>query len=554
MVIACSVTIGFGGMITSTVNPIIPETLTEEVMSEAPVVETVVTEPEIIEIAAPDPDPVVEEVVVVEEPDLVVEVKNPDFNLDIQWTWDGTDQFPGFEDSPKWIVSWGDPRIRGVYRISVSVYSGADLVTDPDTWCLLDTIEGYVEPISPEVQVPVPVLPFTQVNIPKDGDGLLFRIVVEGWEDVTTIPSTPADQTLSSDDYVQYQPTLDTTIREIPTYTDRPPFESDDPFWKIQFGDDPGFGNYNIILDGIEVATGTFRAGVGVTIDFPAPSGQDTVLRSYGDRLFEVIVYTIEAIANNGVEEQQVTQESYLAVAEIIDPTISINLDDTDMALGIGSERFGVVVDFDTRGMTYQVTAWLEDVSGIKVSTVETVDINSDVAPTAKIVLKTLLVDAGTDYQYVVQCPGIDNFEETITGVSLNHWSDFEGLSNAGTDWKAQVKWHPVTVDVGDLSVFVALRYWDKENQELRDVFDSGDNQVVTSENLADGLGAELADGKATLLLAKPDSKNLGTEVIANGDVWMSEYRSGYYFFTYMAPTSATNPWAERIGCPPEGL
>jgi hypothetical protein len=32
----------------------------------------------------------------------------------------------------------------------------------------------------------------------------------------------------------------------------------------------------------------------------------------------------------------------------------------------------------------------------------------------------------------------------------------------------------------------------------------------------------------------------------------MNAYGSGEYFFTFIAPKDAEDPWMERIGCPPE--
>jgi hypothetical protein len=506
MVVACSAAVGFGGMITSTVNPIIPETITEEVIPEAPVEETVVAEPDIIEIAAPDPV-VVEEVPIAEpEPEVVEE-----------WVWRVDDPATIDLVGDNFVVGFppGDPR-RMQYTIT---YTIENRQTD-DSWYMVDSGSDILlsdeDVLAGETLLPVPapggVFDFGWVD---------YRVTVTVTNGETHVGVTeppipvyipaPADILVMTIDNGNYLPVTILISNE---------------------------GELPLFIDNIEIGSANNEVDQWIDAADPAWEVPATILPT------SVGIHTVSIYSNDPDPAENPARVLY----EILEvPVATFAVADADMAAGIGSERFGVTIEHDTLGVDYTVTAWIEDANTLELaSPVETVVINSDGVDATEIDLKILFVDAGTDYQYRVVIDG--ELDETITGVSLNHWSEFNRLRNAGSNWEAQVKWDPVTVDVGDLSVFVALRKWDGE--KLWDVEDSEGNQVVVSEDLD---AAALAEGEATLLLAKPDSKNLGTEVVG-GETWMEGYGAGYYFFTYMAPTSATNPWAERIGCPPEGL
>lgn len=514
MVIACSVTIGFGGMITSTVNPIIPEILTEEVMPEAPVVETVVAEPEIIEIAAPDP--VVVEEVAVEEPEVVIE--EPVVRA--------TSIMPIADATP---AGWNVMLIEasGVYEYTIDLeFQAAD-----NSYVAVPRLPDWAHPgprlprtvFSPGIDVPI-VTPTAAPKINEDGT-IWYRLTVwaKNGGEQTIVVNNAIDL-----DWIYSPPVMQ--VMEISS-----PFDLDRPTYRVT-----NLGEQPLIIIDVQVDSHTDSTDIevlsGELVDIPDSYFLPIHLTTEVDHYI-----TIFSNAGQYGPEKYVIKEQFLVTA-------------ADMNVGIGSERFGLTLRHVTKSVEMTVTACIKDSEGNLASPEETFVIDSNAHTTTDIVLKTLFVDAGADYQYVVTID--DVWTSTIVGVSLNHWADFTSLKNAGSDWEAIVNWDPVTADVitdvtGELSVFVALRKWDGD--KLWDVEDSEGNEVVISEDLADGQGAELADGAATLLLAKPDSKNLGTEVVG-GETWMTGYGAGYYFFTYMAPTSATNPWAERIGCPPEGL
>ena len=526
-----SVALGFGGMISSTESPIIPESITEEVLAEAPVEEPVVEVPEVVEITTPDP--VVEEIVVDE-----VVIEEPVVEEPVVFRQSIVPPLPADEDG--WIVVFDggrDPVLS--YLIVQSFWTERG-------WEAFDTVWELVlgDPIPPEIYtdgVAVPILkPTSEPFI--ENDAIDYKLTIDalngGPQQEETIPQPiplewiyDAPQIAFDVDPVNgiYEPPQITVLNvgELDLFVQTIELETIVP-------ETPGKSNYEPAetipggSPGWVIPADWLRTGVGT---------------------HRVYFYT------NDPDAQPWVTILYDIVAEVV---AFVEITNEDMDVGIGSERFGVTIDYETLGVDFTVTAWLEDADGNPASAVETID-GLNGAGSKVIALKVLFVDAGTDYQYRVVCDDVD-LDETIAGVSLNHWSDFKKLRNAGTDWKATVRWDAVPLE-GDFSVYVSLRYWDADKQELWDVFDSTDNQVIASEDLADGEGPELADGEAEILLAKPDSKNWGesgpdgTIPVANGEVWMNTYNSGYYFFTFMAPNSPdSNPWADRIGCPPEGL
>lgn len=604
--VICSVALGFGGMISSTENPIIPEIVEEEVLAEAPVEEPVVEVPEVVEIATPDPVVVEEPEIVVEEPEIVVEETRSNDPLDISLV--GNNYLIGFTTEP-----------RQTYDLDYSVFEGAEIdpfytnsrgltaeeivnevavvpVPRPDgasgsvtIRIEADIVNGGTQ--SGDKEFTVLADPNIVVNlagmtlnvggtgtiiISNDGpgiwgldvtdislgDGTSFTVDIPPLSeplmngesidaDVTAIAPGMDIVTITSDD--PDTPSITVTVNtpqeiNVPPDLDDDPTDQEPPVVLIE-----NLGFDLLVVTGIDLdlhySTGvTFLVGVGQTknladelalhgISLPVTEGSHSI-----------------TIWSNDPDEPMVEVTYDIGPAPVATFLVT-----GDMAVGIGSERFGVSIEHDTLDVTYTVTAWLEDASGTKVSPEETTTIKSNgELLTTKIPIKIKFLDAGQDYQYHVEIEGVNTY--TITGVSLNHWSDFESLRNAGTNWEAIVSWDPVAPEVlaaediqGEISVYVALRKWDGTN--LWDVFDSEGEMVITSENLADGNEEELADGQALLTLVKPDSKNLGTTPVANGEVFMSGYGAGYYFFTFMAPTnSGPNPWADRIGCPPEGL
>jgi hypothetical protein len=260
-------------------------------------------------------------------------------------------------------------------------------------------------------------------------------------------------------------------------------------------------------------------------------------------------IHTVEIWSNDPDENMVlVTYE-----IEIPDPCLTVVA--ADFAAGIGSERFGVTVICDPAEKNVTVNVVLEAMSdGDDISPVEVVPVTAPA--NLSIIVKTLFEDENGDeaepgvlYQYRVwmTVDGVDQNATLITNVGLWHWSTFTRLRSVSGAWEAKVAWDAIQVpSTAGFSVYVALRKWDGET--LWDVTDSEGEQVVVSQEV-EGIAA----GEATLLLDKPDQKVLGDEV-EGGETWMAGMRSGYYFFTYMAENDAGDPWAERIGCPPEAL
>jgi hypothetical protein len=261
-------------------------------------------------------------------------------------------------------------------------------------------------------------------------------------------------------------------------------------------------------------------------------------------------IHTVE-IWSNDPDENMV-----LVTYEIEIPVPTLTVVAADFAAGIGSELFGVTVACDPAGKEVSVNVVLEAMSdGDDISPVEVVPVTAPVSDLS-IIVKTLFDDESGDeaepgvlYQYRVwmTVDGVDQEATLITNVGLWHWSTFTRLRSVSGAWEAKVAWDAIQVpSTAGFSVYVALRKWDGET--LWDVTDSEGEQVVVSQEV-EGIAA----GEATLLLDKPDQKVLGDEV-EGGETWMAGMRSGYYFFTYMAENDAGDPWAERIGCPPEAL
>jgi hypothetical protein len=507
--VICSVALGFGGMIGSTDNPIQPVSIAEEVLAEAPVEEPVVEAPEVVEIATPDP--VVEEPeVVIEEPEIVIEdpvIEEPVRAQSIQPIADAT--------VDGWIVQFIQSAGVSAYTIDLS-FQAIDN-TFVNVWHAEDSGRLPPEVFDPGVAVPI-VEPTSEPSI--IGGNVTYRL------DVWALNG--GEQTVIKTEGIPVEWIYD--VQDIEVVVETAEGNLEPP--KITINN---VGELDLFIDNI----------VTSVVGTPGSANNEVDQTIAGGASWEVpaSILGTEAATHQVDIYSDDPDEAKVTVLYLIEvPAVaSVVVAGADMDVGIGSERFGVTIDYDTLGADFTVTAWLEDADGTAASPVETVVVNG--AGTIEIDLKVLFVDAGTDYQYRVTCADVA-WDETIAGVSLNHWSDFKKLRNAGSNWEATVKWDPVTVDVGDLSVFVVLRHWD--GSVLRDL---EENVVVSEELDAD----ELAAGEATLLLAKPDTKTPGATV-EGGETWMAEYGAGYYFFTFMAPTAATNPWAARIGCPPEGL
>jgi hypothetical protein len=487
------------------------ELIEEQITSEAPADDAPPVEPEAVDLESPDPVTPVEEV---KAEDPVPEPEEP------------VTRGPG--DAVITLV--GDifrvsfpPRRRSDsidYTISLKATSGPDII-------LAQVSRGITraEDTAGIVDIPVPP-PEGDYDVDIDGNmAYTVDVNVHDGEDFTgtatffiPAPLAPQDIEVTMITVSPYDPpiVIITNVGETPLLITA--ISVDSTYYDINASIVPGM---NVTL-----------ADLGVVL--PADVGMHSIL-----------------ITSDDPDEPNVA----LAYSILAPPEPTLTVVAADFAAGIGSERFGVNVTCDPAGKDVIVNVVLEAMSdGDDISPVESIAITE--VTSVKIIVKTLFEDESGDdaepgvlYQYRVwlTVDGDDENATIIDNVGLWHWSTFTRLRSKNGAWEAKVAWDAIQVDsMAGFSVYVALRKWDGE--KLWDVTDSNGTQVVVSQTV-EGIAA----GAATLLLDKPDQKVVGDEVVG-GETWMAGLRSGYYFFTYMAENDAVDPWAERIGCPPEAL
>jgi hypothetical protein len=487
------------------------ELIEEQVTSEAPADEAPPVEPEAVDLESPDP---VAPVVEVKTEDPVPEPEEPVTKApgDAVITWEGDIfrvTFPAGRRSQT--IS---------YLITISAISGPAIV-------LADVTRPVTRAEDSAGIIDIPVPPPEGDYKVEDGmiEYTVDVIIVDG-EDFTGVNTFNIPAPLAPQD-------IEVTMQTINPYT--PPVVTisnvgESPLTITDISVDSTY--YGPLAEVILAGDDVTLADLGIVL--PADVGNHDVLISSDD------------------PDEPLVALAYLILAPP-EPTLTVVA--ADFAAGIGSERFGVTVECDPAGKDVVVNVVLEAMSdGDDLSPVESITITE--LTTVKIIVKTLFEDESGDdaapgvlYQYRVwlTVDGVDEDPTLVENVGLWHWSTFTRLRSVSGAWEATVAWDAIQVQsLAGFSVYVALRKWDGE--QLWDVTDSTGNQVVVSQEV-EGIGA----GEATLLLDKPDQKVVGDEVVG-GETWMTGLRSGYYFFTFMAENDAVDPWAERIGCPPEAL
>jgi len=221
-------------------------------------------------------------------------------------------------------------------------------------------------------------------------------------------------------------------------------------------------------------------------------------------------------------------------------------IDGADKAVGFGSDgQFGVTVSLNPpAGAHWTVHVALEDANGLLYSNVSSADVTGYTSLNLR--LKVLFNAAGTTgdglsgtfYHYrvwVTQEDGSVVAEEEIDNVSIYHWSTWDGWN---VSWDAI----PMFNEAG-YNVYVKAAYWDAATGLCYDSVDANGNLIFSSAFI----GQQPAAGEMSLSLP-----SYGTMSMMGYDAstFMAGYGSGWYYFTYVAPADAANPWAERIGCP----
>jgi hypothetical protein len=503
------------------------ELIEEQVTSEAPADEAPPVEPEAVDLESPDPVAPVEEVKT-EDP-VVPEPEEPATRAGDPPGDPMTISIPRAENNlVLWEVDFNLAWEIWQYDVTISVQDN----TDPKNpvWVDLVTYSDGTGPKGPFYDDPIDfVVPKPPTSLPSQTEYLY-------WIWVDSLNQGPHSDDLKYSIGIDWWPSpqdIEVTMTTVDPYN--PPIVTISNVGELPLTitdvsvDNTYYGPLAEVIAGGDSITLT---EMGIVL--PGDVGMHSIL-----------------ITSDDPDEPNVP----LAYAILAPPEPTLTVVAADFAAGIGSERFGVTVDCNPEGKDVIVNVVLEAMSdGDDLSPVESIAITEET--TVKIIVKTLFEDENGDeavpgalYQYRVwmTVDGVDEDPILIENVGLWHWSTFTGLRSVTGAWEAEVAWDTIQVQsLAGFSVYVALRKWDGET--LWDITDSGGNQVVVSQEV-EGIAA----GEATLLLDKPDQKVVGDEVVG-GETWMAGLGSGYYFFTFMAENDAVDPWAERIGCPPEAL
>jgi len=259
-------------------------------------------------------------------------------------------------------------------------------------------------------------------------------------------------------------------------------------------------------------------------------------------------------IYSSDADEPEVVVPYVILAPPVEEPSMEVVA--ADMAAGFGSERFGVTVAVDLgTAESVEVSVVVETMADPDALLSEVATVVVAASGEVFIPVKVLFGEAsGALYQYRVTmvAGGEVVAEEVVENVGLYFWSTFRSIAAKKDFWQVKVTWDN-PLPAGDFVVYACLRYWDAATGVLYEVTDSAGNQVIDSANIKACDDGDEPRVQAVLKLMKPDTY---VKVATSYDLtpWMGEYGSGYFFFTYMAWSGAVDPWAERIGCPPEAL
>jgi len=232
-----------------------------------------------------------------------------------------------------------------------------------------------------------------------------------------------------------------------------------------------------------------------------------------------------------------------------------------DEDCGVGSEQFGVSIDYTFSEDTY-VSLVLEEMDDIDGDLI----LNEDYSTTTEVLVGAgsgsldltadiLFAEIGTKgstttgshYQWKITAEGFDDI--VVDNIGLWHWSTWNSIKNKGDYWECKLRYDDILTDVSDsYTIYAKMMKWD--GIDLIEIEDSMGQMVEASALIIDPDNGQ----EIIVNIDKPDMKE-ESAITHNGEAWMNLYNEGYYFFSFIAPTTpTTNAWAERIGCPPEVL